>query len=329
MELTWEQWNQMRKNLRRYLGATGWILLVYYLLMNVAVIGWAVFETLFSVAGSIMQGDVEAVEEAALRAAESGWGYCVAVAIGLLILLLWKKPGYFRYEIWAKGKTMKAGAFLGITCVFLSGQMISQISIVVMELILNGFGYSIMEGVNVLSVDSSNFSMFLYACILAPITEEILFRGLIQRRLLPYGKRFAIFCSALTFGLFHGNLIQTPFAFAVGLVLGYVAAEYSVGWAVVLHLINNLLLGDTLNRLTANLPEETAGLIVWAVLLVFAVAATVILIVKRQNVREWFRHERMDRMCLKCFFSSGGMITFTALMVIMMVVTMFALVSPL
>jgi len=329
MELTWEQWKAMRKSLRRYLGATGWILLIYYLIMNVAVIGWTVYELLFSMAGNILHGNLDAMEQAAVQAANSGWGYFLAAAIGLLILLLWKKPRYFREEIWAEGKPMHFGTFLGITCVFLGGQLISQISVVLMELILNGFGYTIAEGVEALSVDTDNISMFLYAAVLAPVSEELLFRGLIQRRLMPYGKRFAIFCSALTFGLFHGNLIQTPYAFVVGLVLGYVAAEYSVGWAIMLHMINNLVLSDVLDRLTAGLPVEAAGMIIWAILMAFAVAALIILIAKRADIRQWRHQEQMNGMCLRCFFFSGGMIVFMAVMLVMMAVTMFALVSPL
>ena len=38
-------------------------------------------------------------------------------------------------------------------------------------------------------MDTDNFIMFLYAGILAPITEEILFRGVVQRTLLPWGRR--------------------------------------------------------------------------------------------------------------------------------------------
>ena len=329
MELTWEQWKQMKKNLRRYLGATGWILVVYYLIMNAAVIAWTVLEVAISSAGSILRGDPEAVEQATAMAMESGWGYWLAVAIGFLILLLWKKPRYFREDIWAENKPLGFQTFLGITCVFLGGQLISQICVVVMEVLLNGFGFTILEGIEELSVDTDNFSMFVYATLLAPISEELLFRGLIQRRLMPYGKRFAILCSALTFGLFHGNLIQTPFAFAVGLVLGYVAAEYSIGWAILLHMINNLVLGDTLTQMTKGLPEVVAGMIIWAVLVFFAIAAVIILIRKRENIRSWIRKEQMDGMCLRCFFLSGGMITFIILMLASMVMTMFALVTPL
>lgn len=329
MELSWEEWKAMRKRLRRYLGATGWILLLYYLIMNVSVIAWTFVEMIFSVAGNVMLGNPDALEEAAMQAAGSGWGYFLAAAIGLLILLLWKKPRYFREVIWAEEKPMQFGTFLGITCVFLGGQLISQICFVATELVLNGFGYTIAEGVEALSVDTDNISMFLYAALLAPISEEILFRGLILKRLMPYGKRFAIFCTAIAFGLLHSNPIQTPFAFAVSLVLGYVAAEYSVGWAIMLHVINNLVLSDVINVLTAGLPEQIAGILVWIILVGFAVTALIILIRKREKIREWMQQEQMNGTCLRCFFSSGGMIVFMAVMAVMMVVNMFMLVSPL
>jgi membrane protease YdiL (CAAX protease family) len=145
---------------------------------------------------------------------------------------------------------------------------------------------------------------------------------------MPYGKRFAIFCSAFTFGLFHGNLIQTPFAFAVGLVLGYVAAEYSIGWAMVLHMINNLLIADSLTRLTAGLPEEMAGLLIWGILLLFGIAGTVVLIKNRRKIRQWLSQEQLNQTCLKCFFSSGGVIAFVVLMLIMMVVSLTVMITP-
>lgn len=328
MELTWEEWKAMKKGLRRKLGATGWTLLVYYIIVNAAVFAWVFAETLIGSVQHILSGDFYALEQAAYRAAEGGWGYFLAAAVGLLILLLWKKPRFWKEEIWAKGKPMGFGSFFGIACVFLGCQLISQIALVVLELILNVFGLTIVAGVESLSVDPDNFSMFLYASLLAPVTEEILFRGLIQRSLMPYGKKFAIFCSALTFGLFHGNLIQTPYAFLAGLVLGYVASEYSIGWAMLMHMINNLLLADSLNRLTSFLPEEAAAIVIWGVLLFFGVAAVVILVAKRKKIKEWLAQEKINRTYLGCFFSSPGVIVFMALMITMTIGTMFVMISP-
>lgn len=79
-------------------------------------------------------------------------------------------------------------------------------------------------------------------CVVAPLAEEYLFRGVILRALRPYGNAFAIFFSALSFALIHGNLHQTPATFAAGLVMGYFAVHYnSLAIPVVIHFLNNAL----------------------------------------------------------------------------------------
>ena len=130
--------------------------------------------------------------------------------------------------------------------------------------------------------------------------------------------------SAFLFGLFHGNLLQTPYAFLVGLVLGYVAVEYSVGWSMVLHIFNNLVLADLLSRLTANLPEVAASVIELTIFTGFFAAAVAILIANRARVRAYIQSEWIDRRCLKCFFFSAGVIVLTVLMVINMMIALSA-----
>src|SRR5699024_5291593 len=51
--------------------------------------------------------------------------------------------------------------------------------------------------------------------------EELLFRGLLARRLARYGQRPAALVSALLFALYHANLSQFFYAFALGLLLAY------------------------------------------------------------------------------------------------------------
>ena len=253
MEMTWEEWKAMKKDLCRRFSGTGWTLLGYFLILNGAVILWMFLESFGATLQQLLMGEPgQAVPQ--VQASESGWGYFLAAGVGLVILLLWKKPRYFKEQILAKGAPMSIGAFWSVLCVFLGGQFLSQLMLTVTELFLNIFGFTIVGGLEALAVDMDNFSLFLYAGILAPVTEEILFRGLVLRKLMPFGKRFAIFCSAVTFGLFHGNLVQAPFAFLVGLVLGYVAAKYNICWAMLLHMINNLVIADMLSRLTSSLP---------------------------------------------------------------------------
>ena len=315
-----------RKAMRRRIGSTGWSVLLYYVLMNVCVIITMAVEAISGSMRSIIQGDFGSVNDAVAEAAGSGWGYLIATAIGLLILLLWKKPKFWREQIWKKGKPMKFGDFIAILCLFLCGQLIYQFYVIVLEMGLNIFGFSMMEGIQSMMPDSDNLSMYLYACIAAPIAEELLCRGVVQRTLMPFGKGFAIFGSAFIFGLFHGNILQAPMAFMVGLVLGYVAAEYSIVWALILHMINNMVLGDILTRLIPN--DITASIVLWAVLLLCAVGAIITLVRRGDAVTAWKRNSRAVPGAYKCFFSSGGVITFMVVMVLCMIYTCFALITP-
>lgn len=82
----------------------------------------------------------------------------------------------------------------------------------------------------------------LLGCVIAPAAEEFMFRRLLLDRLRPYGDRFAVVASALCFGLFHGNLNQYFYAFAIGLVLGYVALRTGLIWQnILLHAMINFI----------------------------------------------------------------------------------------
>lgn len=318
-----------RKQIRKSLSTAGWIMLLYYLLINGCVLVATFVEMTVTMIRELQKGNWEAILNGAMeRAATGAWGYFLAAGVGLAILFAWKKPVFWREQIWAKGKPMTPGAFFGLLSIFLSGQFLYQFLVIVFELLLNSLGLTMVEGLESLSAGSGGFGMFLYIGILAPITEELLCRGLVQRTLMPYGKKFAIFCSAFLFGILHGNVLQAPYAFAVGLVLGYVAAEYSIAWAMVLHMINNLVLGDMLTRLTAGLSEMAYVLILWGILTAFAIGAVITLVRRRRNVAAWLRSSRMEPVFVQCFFSSAGVITFMVLMVLSMIGTCFMLISP-
>lgn len=87
------------------------------------------------------------------------------------------------------------------------------------------------------------FLISVLSVAVAPaLIEEFLFRGVIMGSLLKFGKAFAIFTSAVIFGLIHGNLVQIPFAFLVGLVIGTMVVETDSIWTgVIIHFINNFI----------------------------------------------------------------------------------------
>ena len=199
--------------------------------------------------------------------------------------------------------------------------MVNSLWITMLELLLQPFGKSIMPILEAVSGDTDTFSMFLYASVFAPIWEELLFRGYVLRTLQPYGKRFAILGSAFLFGLFHGNLLQTPYALIMGLVLGYVTVEYSIWGAILLHMFNNLVLADLLTRLTASWTEMATGMLNLALFGISALISLVVLWKNRSRIREYSRGEWIDRRCVRCFFTSAGILIMTALMCVSMLLT--------
>ncbi len=78
-------------------------------------------------------------------------------------------------------------------------------------------------------------------CLLAPVVEEMVFRGAVLRCLLDsYGRWVAIWLSALLFALVHGNPAQMPHALLMGALLGWMyAGTRSIVPGVVLHWVNN------------------------------------------------------------------------------------------
>ncbi len=87
-------------------------------------------------------------------------------------------------------------------------------------------------------------SLVLMTVILAPILEEILFRGIIMKGMInnKVAPITAIIVSALIFGAVHFNPWQFAGAFLLGLVLGLVYYKTkSLLMPILLHAFNNLL----------------------------------------------------------------------------------------
>jgi membrane protease YdiL (CAAX protease family) len=83
--------------------------------------------------------------------------------------------------------------------------------------------------------------LFITVAILAPISEELIFRGVIMKKagsLVPFAAANLI--QALLFGVAHMNIVQGVYAFAAGLVMGYTAHKFkSVKASMVLHILFN------------------------------------------------------------------------------------------
>ncbi len=85
-----------------------------------------------------------------------------------------------------------------------------------------------------------NYIEFFVAVIIAPIVEEILFRGVILHRFtIKWGVKWAILVSSIIFAFLHTDIIGA-FIFGVVMCILYIKTA-SILVPVVAHIINNLL----------------------------------------------------------------------------------------
>lgn len=119
---------------------------------------------------------------------------------------------------------------------------------------------------------ASPLSLTLYVCIVAPIVEELIYRGVILRKLLPYGTHLAIVLLAVCFALMHHNFYQGLSAVLGGLVYGFVALRYSLAASICLHIAKNTV------STVLPLLEKGGELGAWATLLLFFIAGVFVLI---------------------------------------------------
>ena len=87
------------------------------------------------------------------------------------------------------------------------------------------------------------FMLSFFATVIVPaLVEEFAFRGIALGSLRKFGDTFAVVASSVMFGMMHGNFEQMPFAFLVGLILGFVTIKTnSIIPAIIIHAFNNFI----------------------------------------------------------------------------------------
>ncbi len=304
---------QFSRHQRHIFSQSGWAMLAYYLVMLLCVSGVAELYTwFFTPTQEQLDGNA--------------WGYLLSCVFCVALILCVKGKGFWKEQIWAKGRPMKPSTFFFLTALCIGAQVVAVVYAPLLEMLLNLFGVSALESIQSATAGADTFSMFLYVSLGAPIVEELLCRGFVQRSLAPYGKRFAIIASAYLFGLLHGNIYQSPYAFCVGLLLGYTAMEYSIAWSMLLHMINNLLLGDTFSRLMQmfDVPVSVENTVYYALIGACALISCVGLRIKRRQLRAYRKENRIEKRYLPRFFFSAGVMVLT----VFMLVCMLMLIQP-
>ncbi len=158
----------------------------------------------------------------------------ISIILGIKLLKLDFKPMFTR-----DGYT--GGTVAKLVTLSLGLQTAASFIVTIIATILGFFG---LEGATAdLSATTSlpaNLFMYFYACLLGPVLEELLYRGVILQSMRKYNERFAIFLSAIIFGLMHQNYQQAILGFLVGVPLAIVTIKSgSIVPAIFTHIILN------------------------------------------------------------------------------------------
>lgn len=274
-----------KKHIKKIVGRISGGLLLYSIFMSVClIITW----TIIIFTTGLIEESEETIIEILLQ---SGSGYIISSILGTFLLaIFYRKLAYGK--IFEGHKAMNGKMFFMLLSLVIGMQIMFQGVAYGLEIILNLFGYSYRQSIEEVSQMSTTLSHFIYVGLLGPVTEEIIFRGFIVGALKKYGKVFAICVSAILFGLLHGNLVQGIFAIGVGIIFAYVTVEYSIKWAMALHIANNFIFAELLTYLIKGMSEITQFIIQESIFGFFFMSAMIILVKNQHTIKDYIKkHE--------------------------------------
>lgn len=140
-------------------------------------------------------------------------------------------------------------------------------------------------------------------CVLAPICEEILFRGLFANRLARYGERSGALVSAILFGLYHANLEQFFYAFVLGILLAYVYYRSgSLIAPIALHMLLNIY-GSGIPLLIG---ENESLMVLFSLMVIIMLVAGIVLLIRGRKHQVWAAGECIPT--IQIVFCNVGMV---------------------
>ncbi|MGN0695983.1 MAG: lysostaphin resistance A-like protein [Oscillospiraceae bacterium] len=205
-----------KKSIRRTFSNTAWAIIVSEVFTYIFYFAFMIF---LSAAGfqTYYDGDGNLIQSAPVIFLS-----CTSVTFGLICTSLIFGSGFhFKIadlfgteKITAKKLLLTSLVALGATnAVYVINQFISWGAYFL--------GYELYYPISDPVTKSDWAAEIITTVVLAPVFEEIFYRGIIMRSLSRVSKYFAIFASSVVFGLAHGNIYQCLLGFFVGIVFAY------------------------------------------------------------------------------------------------------------
>lgn len=212
----------------------------------------------------------------------------IMIVVSLLSILVFgwffRRDEKYRKDIGIRNRLMHAEKFGVMQMILVSvffiftGMFLNQmISWSEISVLFNGYD----AVANVLFDRKTMIVTYVSVGILAPMAEELAFRGLVYRRIRDYiDVKWAIIISSVLFGLYHGNVVQFIYSSLLGVLLAVVYERYKTLWApIVAHMAANTFSCIMEFAGVPMMPDTTKGFMIMlaAEILLIAVLGTVTL----------------------------------------------------
>lgn len=164
-----------------------------------------------------------------------------AHACYVIIFGIWYKLQFVKKT---PSKLKEVATVKNIVCIVITGLLLQIAISCILSLVAPLLGdvfqqyEALMESMDL----GNNWMSIVAVCILAPIGEEFIFRGVTLKLCGKYTNLFwANVIQAALFGIYHMNLIQGVYAFFLGLILGAICIRFkSVYPSILLHAAVNI-----------------------------------------------------------------------------------------
>jgi Predicted metal-dependent membrane protease len=242
-----------------------------------------------------------------------------SVIVAFIPILIYRGNKFYQYDLKIENRKFTLKTIIIGFVIVLAVNNILGVFANVLELGLNSIGLTAAGALEDLEIlNKSTPSMIIYTCIIAPIFEEFLYRGAVLRSFEKYGRRFAIIVSAMLFGLMHGNFYQIFMAAGIGIILGYLATEYSIKLTIILHMINNTFVEVT-TQFGSHINENIANAMNIGMIVISFIVLIVGIIYKRKAIKGWLENNKMEKKIMLTFFTSITILIIVAFDIIMVI----------
>lgn len=191
----------------------------------------------------------------------------------------------------------KPKGIISLSIMGLGGAMLCNLANAIISAVFSIFGSAPQGSGLEMSYSLSSFFLNIITIAVIPaLFEEFAFRGIMMGLLR---KRFSasasIIISAAAFGLMHGNFSQMPFAFLMGLILGYLYAATGSLWVPMLvHFLNNAY-STCIDHISNALDSSSGNIVFYAtlcVLLLMGIIAFVYIIKRKPEILHFEDEEK-------------------------------------